>query len=86
MASDHDAAHTAISWRVHGMWAVLVLLPFLLPQLLIAIDGNGDQVGTTLAYYGPAIAALWIAGHATIHRLHRDRRRVAITTSAKRPH
>ena len=83
MASERDLSDPAISWRVHGMWAVLVLLPFLLPQLAIAIGGNGDQVSMTLAFYGPAIAALWLAGHATIHRLHRDRRSGTITAAAK---
>lgn len=58
---------------------MLVLLPFLSPQVLLAFGGEGDRVETTLAYYGPAIAAIWLAGHATILHVQRGRHLRSLT-------
>lgn len=73
MAMRHPDLHTWISWRVHALWALLVLLPFLSPQVLLAFGGEGDRVTTTLAFYGPAITAVWLAGHGTILHVQRGR-------------
>ncbi|GEM_PF-3027109 len=74
MATRHRADDSGISWRVHAVWAMLVLLPFLVPQVMLALGGDGERVTTTLAFYGPAITAVWVAGHATILHAQRERR------------
>lgn len=65
------------------MWAMLVLLPFVSPQVMFALGGDGERVTTTLAFYGPAISAVWLAGHATI--LHVQRERHLRTVAPERP-
>lgn len=74
MERHHEPTDSAISWKVHAVWAVLVLLPFLGPHVMMTIIGTGDRVGLTLALYGPAIVGIWLSGHVALHRLHRDRR------------
>jgi len=82
MATHHPADHSSISWRVHAVWAMLVLLPFLVPQVGLALGGDGERVTTTLAFYGPAITAVWVAGHATILHAQRERHHRALTVAA----
>ena len=85
MATRRPADHSWISWRVHAVWAVLVLVPFLGPQMALGLGGDSERVATTLAFYGPAIAVVWLAGHATIVHVQRERHQRSLALSAVTP-
>lgn len=73
MAMRHPDELHGVSWRVHALWAALVLLPFVCPQVLLAVGGDGERVTTTTAFYGPAIATIWLAGHVAVAHVQRGR-------------
>jgi hypothetical protein len=64
---------------------MLVLLPFVSPQVVLALGGDAERVTTTLTFYGPAITAVWLTGHLTILHLQRGRRHRALATAPERP-
>ena len=64
--------HPWVTWKAHAWWAALILLPFLVPHAVMSIRPSDTDVTATLVMYGPVIAALWIAGHVVLSRLHRS--------------
>jgi hypothetical protein len=64
-------------WRVHLVWALLVLVPFVGSFVVMAASqpAGSDRIETTLVLYAPAMTALWLVGHAFIGQLHRAGRR-----------
>jgi hypothetical protein len=64
-------------WRVHLVWALLVLVPFIGSFTVMAAStpDSSDRIETILVLYGPAMTALWLVGHTFIGHLHRAGRR-----------